>query len=49
MNIELILDRPIAYHRIFARITKGGVTAGVLLSQMVYWSSRGKDTGRLDL
>lgn len=32
-----LLDRPIAYHRIFARMT-GSVTAGVMLSQAFYWS-----------
>jgi hypothetical protein len=34
-----LLDRPIAYHRIFVRIA-GSVTAAVMLSQACYWSLR---------
>lgn len=34
--LKELLNRPIAYHRIFAKITKS-VTAGVLLSQLYYW------------
>jgi hypothetical protein len=37
--IDLLLDRPIAYHRCFVSLT-GSVTAAVLLSQAVYWSKR---------
>ena len=37
-----LLDRPIAYHRIFAKMA-GSVNAGVMLSQAFYWSSRTKD------
>lgn len=40
--LEKILDRPISYHRIFAKLT-GDVQAGVFLSQAYYWSSRGSD------
>lgn len=40
--IKEILDRPIAYHRIFARLT-GSVSTGVFLSQAYYWSLRTKD------
>lgn len=42
MNITALLDRPIAYHRVFAEIG-GSVTAGVFLSQAVYWSQRASD------
>jgi len=34
-----VLDRPIAYHRVFVTITNS-VTAAVMLSQAVYWSKR---------
>lgn len=34
-----LFDRPIAFHRAFVRLTKS-VTAGLLLSQAVYWSKR---------
>ena len=34
--LKSLCERPVAYHRIFARIT-GSVTAGLLLSQIVYW------------
>jgi hypothetical protein len=33
------LDRPIAFHRIFVKLT-GSVTAALLLSQAMYWSRR---------
>jgi hypothetical protein len=33
-----LLQRPIAYHRIFAKIA-GGVTVGVMLSQAWYWTN----------
>ena len=36
-----LLQRPIAFHRIFARIG-GGVTAGLMLSQAWYWTPRAK-------
>lgn len=35
-----ILDRPIAFHRVFVTIS-GSVLAGLLLSQAVYWTPRG--------
>lgn len=41
INVLELLDRPIAYHVIFARIT-GSVTAAVFLSQAYYWQRRGK-------
>ena len=31
-------DRPVSYYKTFAKVT-GSVTAGVLLSQVVYWDS----------
>jgi len=34
-----LLDRPIAYHRIFVTLT-GGVAGAVFLSQAVYWQQR---------
>lgn len=37
-----LLDRPIAFHRIFAKVA-GSVNAGVMLSQAFYWSTRTKD------
>ena len=39
MNILDLLDRPIAYHRVFVTLTKS-VKAAVLLSQAVYWQKR---------
>lgn len=45
MDVLSLLDRPIAYHRIFVTLT-GSVTAAVLLSQAVYWSRRtGENNG----
>lgn len=42
MNIFELLDRPIAYHKVFADLA-GSVTGGVFLSQAVYWSRRTSD------
>lgn len=39
-----MLDRPIAFHRIFVDVT-GSVTAAVMLSQAFYWSRRTKIPG----
>jgi hypothetical protein len=39
MSILHLLDRPIAFHRIFAQIA-GSAAGGVFLSQAVYWSNR---------
>jgi hypothetical protein len=36
-----ILDRPIAFHRVFVTIS-GSVLAGLMLSQAVYWHPRGR-------
>lgn len=38
-----LLDRPIAFHRVFAQLT-GSVTAGLMLSQAWYWSKRCKNS-----
>ncbi len=38
-DIAFLLDSPIAYHRVFAKVANS-VTAGVFLSQAVYWSRR---------
>lgn len=37
-----VLSSPIAYYVTFARVS-GGVTAGVFLSQLFYWTGRGKN------
>jgi len=42
MSILKLLDRPIAFHRIFAEIS-GSVSAGIFLSQAFYWSQRTHD------
>jgi len=39
--IQRLLTRPIAYHPILARICDS-LAAGVLLSQLIYWSDRGE-------
>ncbi|HGJ5857435.1 MAG TPA: hypothetical protein ACHBZ1_16870, partial [Arsenophonus nasoniae] len=41
MNIQNLLDRPIAFHRSFVTITKS-VTSALMLSQAIYWAKRGK-------
>lgn len=43
-TLAQLLDRPIAYHRIFVTLT-GSVTAAVMLSQAVYWSRRTGEDG----
>lgn len=40
--VETLFDRPIAFHRVFAELTNS-ITAGLMLSQAVYWSKRTKD------
>jgi hypothetical protein len=42
MDFKTLLDRPIAFHRVFVTLT-GSVTAALMLSQAVYWSKRTKD------
>lgn len=37
--VEILLDRPVAYHRAFAKIG-GSTDAGIFLSQAWFWSSR---------
>jgi hypothetical protein len=39
LAIDELLDRPIAFHRVFARIT-GSVNAALMLSQANYWTRR---------
>src|SRR3990172_2452629 len=41
MNITDLLDRPIAYHRVFVTLT-GSVKAAILLSQAMYWQKRAR-------
>jgi len=36
--VQKLLERPVVFHRIFAKIG-GGVTAGLMLSQAWYWSN----------
>jgi hypothetical protein len=36
---RVVLDRPIAFHRVFVKLT-GSVTAALMLSQAMYWSKR---------
>ena len=44
MSLSALLDRPIAYHRVFVNLGCG-VTGAVLLSQCIYWSKRSKAAG----
>jgi hypothetical protein len=39
LDIQYLLDRPIAYHRAFVDVT-GSVSSAVFLSQAVYWQRR---------
>jgi hypothetical protein len=39
MDLRRLLDRPIAFHRVFVTIT-GSVTAALFLSQAFYWTPR---------
>lgn len=41
MKLTQILDRPIAYHRVFVTLT-GSVKAAIMLSQALYWQARAK-------
>lgn len=41
-SILRFLERPIAFHPILARISRS-VNAGLFLSQLLYWTPRGKD------
>lgn len=40
--IVVLMDQPVAYHPILAK-TFGGVKAGLLLSQLLYWTPRARD------
>ena len=42
--IESLLDRPIAFHRVFVTVT-GSVTAALMLSQACYWQRRSSGDG----
>jgi hypothetical protein len=42
MNTLDLLDRPIAFHRVFETVT-GSINAALMLSQAIYWSNRTKD------
>jgi hypothetical protein len=39
--LEELFDRPVAFHRIFVKVT-GSVNAALMLSQAIYWSKRTK-------
>lgn len=41
MKITQLLDRPIAYHRVFVTLTRN-VKAAIMLSQACYWQERAK-------
>lgn len=41
MKLTDLLDRPIAYHRVFVTLT-GSVKAAIMLSQAMYWQKRAK-------
>lgn len=42
--LQDVLDRPVAFHRSFVKLT-GSVTAALLLSQAMYWSKRINSNG----
>lgn len=42
--IRTLSERPIAYMPVYARLA-GSVTAGVMLSQAMYWTGKGQDDG----
>ena len=46
---EAMNEKPVAFHRVYAKIT-GSITAGLLLSQLVYWSKamKGKSFYKTD-
>jgi hypothetical protein len=41
-DLRTLLQRPIAFHRVFVDVT-GSVTAALMLSQALYWSDKGDD------
>ena len=43
MKISQLLDRPIAYHKVFVTLT-GSVKAAIMLSQALYWQPRAKQS-----
>jgi hypothetical protein len=46
---EAMNEKPVAFHRVYAQIT-GSITAGLLLSQLVYWDKtcKGKEFYKTD-
>lgn len=40
--LALLHDRPVAYHPVLVRVT-GSVSAGLFLSQLLYWHGKGSD------
>jgi hypothetical protein len=42
VQLRKLLQRPIAFHRVFAEIT-GSATSGLFLSQLFYWHDKGED------
>lgn len=40
--LKVLLDRPIAFHRCLAAIS-GSANAGLMLSQAIYWTPRGRE------
>lgn len=40
-TFDILTDRPVAYHPILAKAC-GGATVGLFLSQLLYWTGRGK-------
>jgi hypothetical protein len=43
-SLELSLDKPIAFHRVFVEIT-GSVSAALMMSQAMYWHLRTNESG----
>ena len=41
-DLKKLLQRPIAFHRVFAEIA-GSATGGLFLSQLFYWHDKGDD------
>jgi hypothetical protein len=39
-----LLQRPIAFHRVFVDVADGSISAGLFLSQLYYWSDKGRDS-----
>jgi hypothetical protein len=39
-----LLQRPIAFHRVFADVSDGRLSTALFLSQLYYWSDKGRDS-----